>query len=126
VNVSTKPGGNDFHGTVFEFLRNDALDAKDYDFAGTSPAKNPYRQNQYGVSVGGPVWIPKVFNGRNNSFSCQLGRIQITEDSECSLHSSAGRMAERGLLQSPAGHAAVRSIQPGDGQWRHDSDAISE
>jgi hypothetical protein len=68
VNVSTKPGGNDFHGAVFEFLRNDALDAKDYDFAGTSPPKNPYRQNQYGFSVGGPVWIPKVFNGRNKLF----------------------------------------------------------
>src|SRR6185503_15133715 len=68
VNVSTKPGGNEFHGTLFEFLRNDALDAKDYDFAGTSPKKNPYRQNQYGVSVGGPVWIPKLFNGRNKLF----------------------------------------------------------
>src|SRR5262245_12014417 len=68
VNVSTKSGGNDFHGAVFEFLRNDALDAKDYDFAGTSPAKNPYRQNQYGFTLGGPVWIPKLFNGKNKLF----------------------------------------------------------
>ena len=68
VNVSTKPGGNDFHGTLFEFLRNDALDAKDYDFAGTSPAKNPYRQNQFGFALGGPVWIPKLFNGKNKLF----------------------------------------------------------
>src|SRR5206468_11582713 len=45
VNVSTKSGSNAFHGTVFEFLRNDALDAKDYDFVGTSPKKNPYRQD---------------------------------------------------------------------------------
>jgi hypothetical protein len=68
INVSTKPGSNAFHGTVYEFLRNDALDAKDYDFAGTSPAKNPYRQNQYGLTLGGPVWIPKLFNGKNKLF----------------------------------------------------------
>jgi Carboxypeptidase regulatory-like domain len=68
VNVSTKSGSNQFHGTVFEFLRNDAFDAKDYDFAGTSPAKNPYRQNQYGFTLGGPVWIPKLFNGKDKLF----------------------------------------------------------
>src|SRR5207245_7662187 len=50
------------------FLHNDALDARDYDFAGTPPAKNPYRQNQYGFTVGGPVWIPKVFNGKDKLF----------------------------------------------------------
>ncbi len=68
INVSTKPGTNDFHGTLFEFLRNDALDAKPYDFIGTRPPKNPYRQNQYGYFLGGPVWIPKLFNGRNKLF----------------------------------------------------------
>src|SRR5207244_4189117 len=46
VNVSTKPGGNTYHGAVFEFLRNDALDAKNYDFINSHPAKSPYRQNQ--------------------------------------------------------------------------------
>src|SRR3954469_23076532 len=64
VNVLTKPGTNNYHGTVFEFLRNDALDAKNYDFAHTNPAKSPYRQNQYGYTLGGPVQIPKLFNGR--------------------------------------------------------------
>src|SRR5262249_48483857 len=68
INVSTKPGGNQFHGTLFEFLRNDALDAKDYDFAGTSPAKNPYRQNQYGFTVSGPVRIPRLINGKDKLF----------------------------------------------------------
>src|SRR5579871_1198376 len=68
VNVSTKQGSNTFHGTAYEFLRNDALDAKQYDFTGTSPPKSPYRQNQYGFTLGGPVWIPKVFNGKNRLF----------------------------------------------------------
>ena len=68
INVSTKPGTNNFHGTLFEFLRNSALDAKPYDFIGTSPAKAPFRWNQYGFTLGGPIWIPKLFNGRNRLF----------------------------------------------------------
>ncbi|HEY2014792.1 MAG TPA: carboxypeptidase-like regulatory domain-containing protein, partial [Bryobacteraceae bacterium] len=75
VNVSTKPGTNEFHGTMSEFLRNDKLDARDYDFSSStrsatnpSPGSVPYRQNQYGFTVGGPVWIPKVFNGKNRLF----------------------------------------------------------
>ena len=68
INVSTKPGTNSFHGTVFEFLRNDVLDAKPYDFIATHPAKAPFRFNQYGFTLGGPVLIPKVFNGKDKLF----------------------------------------------------------
>jgi carboxypeptidase family protein len=68
INVSTKSGTNDFHGTVFEFLRNSELDAKPYDFIGTSPAKAPFRWNQYGFTLGGPIRIPKLFNGKDKLF----------------------------------------------------------
>ena len=68
INVSTKSGTNDFHGSAFEFLRNSDLDAKPFDFIGTSPAKSPFKQNQYGYYLGGPVWIPKLYNGRNKVF----------------------------------------------------------
>ncbi len=68
VNVSTKPGTNSYHGTVFEFLRNDKLDAGNYDFINTHPPKSPFRQNQYGYTLGGPIQIPKLFNGRNRLF----------------------------------------------------------
>jgi hypothetical protein len=68
INVSTKPGGNTFHGALFEFLRNDKLDAKQYDFIGTSPAKSPFKYNQYGFTLGGPVLIPKILNGRDKLF----------------------------------------------------------
>ena len=68
INVSTKPGSNDYHGTVFEFLRNSVLDAKPYDFIGTNPVKAPFRWNQYGFTLGGPIRIPKLFNGRNRLF----------------------------------------------------------
>src|SRR5438876_10046661 len=67
INVSTKPGTNQFHGTVFEFLRNDKLDAKQYAFAGERP-KDPFKWNQYGFALGGPVWLPKIYNGKDRLF----------------------------------------------------------
>ncbi len=68
VNVSTKPGGNSFHGALFEFLRNSALDANNYSFTSTHPVKDPFRRNQYGFTLGGPVIVPKLLNGRNRLF----------------------------------------------------------
>jgi len=68
INVSTRPGSNQFHGALFEFLRNDVLDAKQYDFRGANAPKNPFKWNQYGFTLGGPVWIPKIYNGRNRLF----------------------------------------------------------
>jgi hypothetical protein len=67
VNVSTKSGTNSFHGAAFEFLRNDKVDAADYAFVKAAP-KNPLKWNQYGYTFGGPVWIPKIFNGKNRLF----------------------------------------------------------
>jgi len=52
---------------LFEFLRNDILDAKQYDFVGTSPREEPFKWNQFGFTLGGPVWIPKIFNGRDRT-----------------------------------------------------------
>jgi hypothetical protein len=75
VNAATKPGTNEFHGALWEFLRNDKLDAVPYDFASATrsatnppPVKAPYQQNQYGYELGGPVLIPKLFNGKNRLF----------------------------------------------------------
>ena len=67
VNVLTKSGGNTFHGALFEFHRNDALDAKQYQFTSTRP-KNPFKWNDYGFEVDGPVRIPGLFNGRDKLF----------------------------------------------------------
>jgi outer membrane receptor protein involved in Fe transport len=67
VNVTTKSGTNDLHGTAFEFLRNEKLDAKNF-FDPVDKPKPPFKRNQYGFAVGGPVYIPKLFNGRNRVF----------------------------------------------------------
>src|SRR3954452_1736171 len=68
INVSTKSGGNQYHGALFEFLRNDKFDAKPYAFAANPPAKSPFKWNQYGFELDGPVRIPKVINGRDRLF----------------------------------------------------------
>ncbi len=64
VNVSIKSGTNKLHGAGWEFLRNDAMDARLF-FATRKP---PLRRNQFGANAGGPVWIPKVYNGRDKTF----------------------------------------------------------
>ena len=68
INVSTRPGTNQYHGSLFEFLRNDKLDAKNYAFTTARPPKDPFKWNQYGFTLGGPVWIPKVFKGTDKLF----------------------------------------------------------
>jgi hypothetical protein len=68
VNISTKSGTNDYHGTVWEFLRNSALDARPFAFTSVVPQKSPFKQNQFGFTLGGPVSIPKLYNGRDKLF----------------------------------------------------------
>ena len=66
INVTTKAGSNQYHGSVFEFLRNSALDAREW--LQSQGNKNPFRRNQYGFTLGGPIQIPRLFNGRNKLF----------------------------------------------------------
>jgi hypothetical protein len=58
INLVTKSGTNQFHGSAFEFLRNDVLDAKNFFDAGKKP---PFRQNQFGFSIGGPIIKNRTF-----------------------------------------------------------------
>ena len=58
MNIITKGGTNQFHGTAFEFFRNDALDAHDYFETGP---KQPLKLNQFGANLGGPILHDKLF-----------------------------------------------------------------
>ncbi len=64
MTFASKSGTNDFHGSAYDFLRNDAMDARGF-FART---RSVYRQNDFGVTAGGPVVIPKLYDGRNKTF----------------------------------------------------------
>jgi hypothetical protein len=67
LNVTIKSGTNELHGTAYEFLRNSALDAKNFFDDPTNPIP-PFKMNQFGFSTGAPVLIPKVYNGKNRTF----------------------------------------------------------
>jgi hypothetical protein len=60
VNIVTKSGTNQYHGTVSEFFRNNALDARNF-FNNTSLPQNPFHNNQFGGSLGGPIFKDKTF-----------------------------------------------------------------
>jgi outer membrane receptor protein involved in Fe transport len=64
MNMVLKSGTNRPHGTLFEFVRNDALDARNF----FDPEKTKLRRNQFGAMLDGPVYIPKVYNGRDRTF----------------------------------------------------------
>lgn len=68
LNATIKAGTNQLHGDVWEFLRNDKLDAADFFEDSGQITKGEFRQNQFGFTVGGPVVIPHVINGRNKLF----------------------------------------------------------
>jgi hypothetical protein len=74
VNAVSRSGSNSFHGSAYEFLRNSALDARNF-FDGSS--KPPFRQNQFGGSLGGPIKKDKLFFFVNNEELKSLGQTVV-------------------------------------------------
>jgi hypothetical protein len=68
MNVSLKSGTNEFHGTVYEFMRRNALDANSFQNNAVGSPKAGHFLDQYGGAIGGPIIFPKLYNGRNRSF----------------------------------------------------------
>ena len=64
LNATIKSGTNEYHGDIYEFLRNDKLDARNFFEA----ARGAYQQNQFGGTIGGPVRLGKLYDGRNRTF----------------------------------------------------------
>ncbi len=68
VNAITKTGTRDFHGSAFEFLRNDAFDANNF-FNNLEGLSRPgFHRNQFGLTAGGPVYIPGIYKQRDKTF----------------------------------------------------------
>ncbi len=68
VNVNTRPGTNEYYGSLYEFLRNYKMDALPYAFTSKPTTVSPFKWNQYGFVLGGPLSIPKVFNAKDKLF----------------------------------------------------------
>jgi hypothetical protein len=84
MNATTKSGTNQFHGDLWEYLRNDDLDASTWSANRAGTAKPELRLNQFGFTVGGPVDIPHVYHGQNKTFF--FGDYQGTRIAQTSLH----------------------------------------
>ena len=71
TNIHTRSGASGFHGSVFEFVRNSAFDARNY-FDHSTPAYPgripPFRRNEFGFTNGGPIFIPHLYDGRKSSY----------------------------------------------------------
>ena len=68
INAVTKSGQNTFFGDVWEYNRNAFFDAEDYFLKSAQQPRPKYNRNQFGFSLGGPVTIPHLYNGRNRTF----------------------------------------------------------
>jgi hypothetical protein len=68
--ATTKSGTNELHGSLFEYIRNDKLDAANFfaPIVDGRKSKAPLRYNVFGGTIGGPVWLPKLYNGRDRTF----------------------------------------------------------
>ncbi|MCW5982649.1 MAG: TonB-dependent receptor [Bryobacteraceae bacterium] len=67
VEIHTRPGTNELHGALFSFVRNDVFDARNY-FRPEPLSKDILQRNQFGFVLSGPVFLPKVYDGRNRTF----------------------------------------------------------
>jgi len=68
TSINLRSGTNKLHGELFEFFKNDKLNANGYSRNAVGIARPPYRNNTFGFRVDGPVFIPKIFDGRNKLF----------------------------------------------------------
>ncbi|WP_031500125.1 TonB-dependent receptor [Bryobacter aggregatus] len=65
---TTRGGTNEYHGSLFEYFRNDKLDANNWFNNANRLAKPTTRQNNFGATLGGPITIPKLYNGKDRTF----------------------------------------------------------
>src|SRR6266481_6080253 len=104
---TTKSGANIFHGTAFDILRNDKLDANSWTNDLNKAPKPRDHQNDFGGSLGGPVWIPKLYNGHDKSFfffSWEQYRNNVGTSNITTLPTDAERTGDfSALLGAPTG-----------------------
>lgn len=95
VNAVMKSGTNRLHGDAWDYIRNDDFNANDFFSNLHNKPKAEYRQNIFGATVGGPVWIPKIYNGRNRTFFFfdYQGQRLVTPSQTTSTVPTAGMVA---------------------------------
>ncbi|MBI3693329.1 MAG: TonB-dependent receptor [Acidobacteria bacterium] len=127
VNVSLRSGSNQFHGTVYDFLRNDKLDANNWFNNQTGRARPPFRYNQFGGTLGGRIVRDKTFffvsyeglrQRTGKTFLFTVPREDLRQGDFSRLQTSTGQLAEvfdpLTTLVTPDGRGRVRDQFPGN------------
>jgi hypothetical protein len=114
VNVSTRSGTNQFHGALYEYLRNNVFDANEFFNKTAGLSIPPFRMNQFGGAVGGPVNLGRLYNGKNRTFfftDYQGTRYRRGDTSRFSLPTTEQRKGDFSKTLTQAG-AAVTVYDP--------------
>jgi hypothetical protein len=106
ANFAIKSGTNELHGSAFTYVQNDVLQANSFTNNALGTAKPPYKLLNYGYNVGGPVVIPKVYNGKNKTFwftNLEHTRVrQFTSSGRITLPLPAFKQGNFSSLLNPA------------------------
>lgn len=114
INVITKSGTNHFHGSLYEFIRNNALDARDFFLNRTTLPTPPYRFNQFGGTVGGPIFRNHTFF----FFSYEGLRFTQSVTTTATLPTVAERGGDFSALSTPIYNPFTTTPLPGGGYTR--------
>ena len=104
VNMVTRSGGNAWHGSASEYLRNSAMDANDYFNNQNGLPLTSFKRNQFGGTFSGPLTIPKVYSGKNKTFffaNYQGTRASIAQSRITTVPSAAMRTGDFSQLVTP-------------------------
>jgi hypothetical protein len=124
LNVTIKSGTNQLHGTAYEFLRNSDLDANNFFNNANGAPIAPFKQNQFGFSVGAPIYIPKIYNGKNRTFfffDYQGTRIRTGQTELATVPTDAMR---QGNFSGENGVAFNTVYNPNTGTINSSGDAV--
>jgi Carboxypeptidase regulatory-like domain len=102
VSIATRSGTNQLHGSAYEFLRNDAMDAANYFSNLAGQGKSPLRYNQFGATLGGPLTVPKIYSGKDRTFyflSWESTRIRNGNTGQLAVPTAQQRNGDFSLLK---------------------------
>jgi len=112
TNIVTRSGSNQFHGDVYDFLRNDALDARNF----FSQSVDPLKQNQFGATIGGPVQHDETFffgyyeGFRNRQGETELAAVPTALERQGNFSALCSTFNSQGLCADPAGTQLVNEF----------------